>query len=543
MLARWPDDVAANLEMAHLLLRQGDALRANKVFERAAALAPDHVSVLEARARRAELSDDLALALALYEQVLQKEPARHWIALEKIKLRLALGPFEAAVAELDAFRAERGETPDYFVARIDLFKNVGDFDEAAAAADAGSQMFPQHARLRVKTALLDAELGFFARAREKENERGSHAPLVFAEGMTDLAEWRLDEASRKIEAAHRAQPDDGWILDRLIHTELLRFDLEKAGAHLCELARLNRGTNRLKGVSASPSQTHYGQLFDEFRLDRDACAAARQALTLPGDAKIEALRKIVRDFPDYTPGAIALLIALRQSGAFSRQAPNVEAARIPRTMAQFWDSADLPGDLETYVRSWRLRTPDLAHQRMDENEARAFLREIGRVDALRAFDRAAEPAMKADIFRLGWLHRHGGIYADCDDRCRTDLSPLLSSGHELVLYQEDIGSVGNNFIACAPENPVIGAAFEEAVRAVNQGKTEILWLATGPGLMTRMLGQALAEDGGLEKLSRIKVLDRHEALAYVAIHCAASYKRTERHWSRTAFRPDARRAG
>lgn len=535
LLARWPEDVPASLEMSNLLLRQGDAARASQWFARALALAPDHVPVLEARARRAELSDDLPQALALYDQVLEKDPSRHWIALEKVKLRLALGPFEAALAELEAFRAARGETADYFIARLDLYKNVGDLGEAATAAEAGRKTFPHHGRLRVKAALLDAELGRF-RATGFSGQPG----LLFAEGMSDLAQWRLDAASEKIAAAHRDAPEDGWILDRLVHTDLLRFDLEKVGEHLRELARLNRGINRIKGISASPSQTHYGQLFDEFRLDRDACARTRQALALQGEERIDALRNIVRDFPDYTPGAIALLIALRQSGAFRRDSVGEGSARIPFVLTQFWDSAELPADLETYVGSWRLKNPGLAHRRVNEGEARAFLRKLGGAP-LRAFDRAAEPAMKADIFRLGWLFHHGGIYADCDDRCQADLSPLLNDGAELVLYQEDIGSVGNNFVACAPRHPLIAAAFEQAVRSVNQGKTEILWLATGPGLMTRILGQALAKD--LDRLSRIRVLDRHEALASVAIHCSASYKRTDRHWSRTAFRPDARRAG
>jgi mannosyltransferase OCH1-like enzyme len=279
-------------------------------------------------------------------------------------------------------------------------------------------------------------------------------------------------------------------------------------------------------------------LFDEFRLDRHACARTRQALDLRGEGRIDALRAVVRGFPDYTPGAIALLVALRQAGAFRRDCAG--SSRIPFVVTQFWDGAELPADLETYVASWRARTPGLAHRRMDEGEARAFLRETGAAP-LRAFDRAAEPAMKADILRLGWLFHHGGVYADCDDRCQADLSPLLHDGAELVLYQEDIGSVGNNFLACAPRHPLVGAAFEAAVRAVNQGKTEILWLATGPGLMTRVLGQALAEPGGLDRLSQIRVLDRHEALAFVAMHCAASYKRTDRHWSRTAFGAAPRR--
>ena len=161
LCARWPNDVPAMLDMANLALRRGDASQAVEWFDRAAVAAPQHVAVLEARARRAEMSDDPELALMLYNEVLRRDPARCWIALEKIKLRQALGPFEAAVTELEAFRAERGETADYFVARIELFRNAGDFAAAAAAADAGRKTFPHHGRLRVKAALLDAELGRF----------------------------------------------------------------------------------------------------------------------------------------------------------------------------------------------------------------------------------------------------------------------------------------------------------------------------------------------------------------------------------------------
>ena len=146
--------------------------------------------------------------------------------------------------------------------------------------------------------------------------------------------------------------------------------------------------------------------------------------------------------------------------------------------------------------------------------------------------------MKSDILRLAWLLRNGGVYSDADDRLQRSVAPLLESGAGLVLYQEDIGSVGNNFIAAAPGHPVLALALEQAVAAVNNGGKDLLWLATGPGLLTRCLGRYLAEDEGawLARLRDIHVLDRHEMLSYSAIHCLSAYKHTEKHWSRTAFK-------
>ena len=547
ILVRCPDDAPTMWEMMNISLRQGDGQGAVSWIDRAAASAPDQAVTLEMQALCADWRDDPERALQFYADALRRDPARHWIALARVKLLIALGRSEAGMAELGAFRAQRGETPDFFFTLVEMQRSVGDLDAATVVASSARAAFPRHARLQAQAALLDAELGRFVQAREglaQAQPMNSHerAGLTFAAGMASLAQWRFDEAAALFAAAHEQRPEDGWILDRLIHAELLSFHLEGAGRHLRDLARLNRGVNHVKSVSASASQTHYGQLYDEFRLDRDACGQTRKALELQSQARLEALHRVVRAYPDYTAGAIVFLVALRQADAFLCE-PRAADGRIPFAVTQFWDSSDLPCDLEEYSQSWSRLNPGFAYRRLNLTEARAFFEEIGRRDALHAFDRVAEPAMKADIFRLGWLSHYGGVYADCDDRCRSDLSPLLSDGVELVLYQEDLGSVGNNFIACAPRHPVICAAFDAAVRTVSGGQTEILWLATGPGLLTRALAAWLAEDDDLNaRLRRIRVLDRHELLGFAAIHCVGAYKRTERHWSRTAFAAAPRRA-
>src|SRR5271169_1825673 len=96
--------------------------------------------------------------------------------------------------------------------------------------------------------------------------------------------------------------------------------------------------------------------------------------------------------------------------------PSASRMPSPARIAQFWDAAELPRDLEPYVRSWSLHNPDLEHRRFDQTSAEEELAAMGLDGALRAFRRAAQPAMQADIFRLAWLYRRGGVYADADDR-------------------------------------------------------------------------------------------------------------------------------
>ena len=106
---------------------------------------------------------------------------------------------------------------------------------------------------------------------------------------------------------------------------------------------------------------------------------------------------------------------------------------------------------------------------------------------------------------------------------------------DLLLYQEDWGMAGNNFIGAKPNHPVIGAALRGAVEALNRGDNEMVWLMTGPGLLTRSLATFLAADV-TQGLSKVMLMERYELYRSVAIHCATSYKYTTKHWSRTTFR-------
>jgi hypothetical protein len=140
--------------------------------------------------------------------------------------------------------------------------------------------------------------------------------------------------------------------------------------------------------------------------------------------------------------------------------------------------------------------------------------------------------MKADLFRLALLRHEGGFYVDADDRGLQRLADIDPGDCDLVLYQEDFGTVGNNFIGAVPRHPVISAALQAAMEAILRGDSDLLWLATGPGLLTRRLAGYLAGGG---RSDRLRVFDRHELHRAVAMHCASSYKQAGRHWVQQNF--------
>jgi mannosyltransferase OCH1-like enzyme len=271
-------------------------------------------------------------------------------------------------------------------------------------------------------------------------------------------------------------------------------------------------------------------------LDAEALAALRLIRLRPLQAQFEPLRELIQRFPDYTPAAIIAAIALRQHGDFSARSLTAEIgpSPIPRVILQFWDS-NPPDHVRGLMTSWQELNPAYTWTCFDDEKAKVFLEEEFGGEVLTAYERAPIPAQKADIFRLAYLVARGGVYADADDRCLAPIDSFLRRDATLVVHQENYGSIGNNFIAATPEHPVLMRALELATAAMLRGDHDLVWLSTGPGLLTRAfaLEWAVGRIGGL--LRRTQIMDLGELQRVVGIHCPVRYKSTHRHWSRAAF--------
>ena len=351
-------------------------------------------------------------------------------------------------------------------------------------------------------------------------------------------DYDFAESARLAAEAAGGDPNDVTRLNFAARSALIAFQVEDADRLLRVYAMRQRSVSKLQGMSESPAQSHIGHLIAEWRLDRDALARTMEARNANGQAKIDALKRVVAQFGDYTPASLALFIELRREGMLTSLA---HAARIggprliPKTLVQFWDEEALPDDLEQICSTWSLNNPGYHYKRFSSKSASEYLQRRHGAATLQAFLRAREPAQKADIFRLAYLFAEGGYYADVDDRCVAPIEVIDPGGRALLLYQEDIGSVANSFIGAAQNDKAIGEALELAVASVNRGDGDVLWLSTGPGLLTRVLGSmASRNDHNLfADVGAPLILDRNELFRSVRIHCMASYKQTRRHWTRS----------
>jgi hypothetical protein len=435
-----------------------------------------------------------------------------------------------------------GGRPELACARANLLRRAGFRHEALAVARQAVAAMPAHSPLWFEWFENERLSGDFAGierclAAAPAATIHDRALTCFARGQTAEQLWRLDAAAALFGEAVALHPGLSAAHEILARLGLLRFDIPAAREQLAIMRDLRAAEQRRQGLSPHLAHTHIGNLFDEFVIDGAALAALVQARALAPEPRIGRLLALLRTAPDHTPTAIALLIALREAGRFATPGGAADGPRIPPTIAQFWDEATPPEDVAALLRSWPERNPAHRYERFHHASAVAFLKTRCAPEVLRAYVRAREPAQKADLFRLAWLFAEGGCYADADDRCLRPLAELLPPGAGFVACQEHFGTLGNNFLAAAPLHPMLGLALHLATQALDRGDDDMIWLSTGPGLLTRAFARTLAMSELLPAtwLGHAAILARHDLERVVATHCDLGYKHSRRHWLRASF--------
>jgi hypothetical protein len=337
--------------------------------------------------------------------------------------------------------------------------------------------------------------------------------------------WQMDSALAHYEDAVALNPNDIMPQEALARLKLMRFDLEGARTHLRRHYELMAAERRLRGESLNVSQSLLGQMIDEYALDEALYLPLAELNSRPIPERLEPIAALVREAPDSTAPAASLLLALRQAEKLEFIPAPEGSSAIPRIITAFWNTPELPPDIEALLQSWRARNPGFEFRRFDEAQARDYIAAKFPKPVLEAYQRVREIPQKADIFRLAMLVAEGGVYVDADDRCLRPLDTLLPPRANLVLAQEEFGCAANHFIAAAPGHPVLQAALRAVVIAVKRGDNEIPWLLSGPGLLTRALAGHLAARGIAAGIAPgLALLEKRALGQAVASNCFAAYK-------------------
>ncbi len=199
--------------------------------------------------------------------------------------------------------------------------------------------------------------------------------------------------------------------------------------------------------------------------------------------------------------------------------------QIPKTIMQFWHSADLPEDIAPLVANWQRQHPDFKHQLFNDETARAYLSEHFPAAYLEAFNACAVPAMRSDFFRYAFIYNEGGIYVDAGIDCLKPLTDWLDFSQQLVLIKKPKGGgrLINGFIAATAHDGFLQAMLAQCLSNIKSQSNNNVWLVTGPGVINNLVKNRAIKP-------QIQIIEFAEFKQYCHIFNNLDHKKTI-HWS------------
>ena len=512
-------------------------------------------------------------ALAAVSDGLQYAPTSAELLARQTLLLLRTAQFAAAdasLALLERHHPDHVQLPQF---RGRLAEAFGNLEEAQRVFAADAAAFPDDAARRVRWVNCLRKSGNISEALKVLTEQPSLDAAerkLQVECLLETGQWK--DVPPLLDAWPETNDAKEWLTKERLRMRLaiLRFDHAAAFTHASAMlarapddASAGIGFTRAAAATFQPElawkalvsiprkspdggrprrgagalRSLVGQIVNDLRLRSHETAELADATKLGEDKLVERAAAQLRADTGNFGAALGLLIGLGRVDGFGT-ASSFPIARanfkIPGILHQFWDKDTPPQDVQRLMTRTKKVNPYFSYRRWNDVAARQFLSTFSQLEVRRAYKVARHVAMRADIFRLAVLFAEGGIYLDADDYCAAPLRALLPPDAGLVCYQDEFGSIGNNFLAAVPGHPIVGAALQEAVRSVLGGATESLWLVTGPGLMSRVVAHAIAQTPNLRPPPGLAVLPLRVFHGIVHPHRRVSYKMDGRHWIRAA---------
>ena len=522
----------------------GDLAEAEKLLQCALEQEPTHLAALIVSAENALRTEQPDKAFQIAQRAIELHPGQ--LAPYLVAARAAANNVECEVAFglLDQARVIFGLLPEIAATQIHILRQYRDHNALRSLLANSSEQAGRSFSFWIESTSFAITVGDFDTAERALISAPAKSTREFARVnflRAHIAEGRRQyrQAIASYKEALALEPRNGGWHSEMARACLLLADIDGVRSNLQAAFNFDAATKIAAGQSLNISQHHTGQLLDEFAMDPELLAELKHSYALPAEARIKKLTQLVRDNSDHTAPALLLLLAMRQAGSFSidgRQAPQEAIPQIPQQIVQFWNTEVPPPDISDLIASWRTSHDDFEHRLFNDESADQYLGEFFSREVRQAFRRAEQPAQRADIFRLACLALEGGYYVDVDDLCLARIDTFVPAYVKMFCYQENYATIANNFIGAAPRHPVIVRALRLAVDAVNRGDRDVVWLSTGPGLLTRAFAQIVAEKPSSDWLNETIVLELWEAHRLIGIHCPAVYKNTDQHWSRAVFR-------
>lgn len=545
MLKQFPTEINLKLWLAKVKVKLYQFEEAKAIIEESLTLEPNQMTALLLKAEVLVQQESLSEALEVFRLVLKSEPKHVRGYIQFAQFLFSQGEIEEAQIILNKGIKQSKDPKLAYLKLIHINKQIGNFEPALEMIAQGLEKFKQDkVSFWHYQAQIQAELGNFEESlltakkilTANEGDKESNAKALKKIAMLNLFQYQNVEAKKNYKAIIEQTKNHLFERNRLAILYTLEGNFDEAMNQLRLATQEIESKNKLGKIHV-PLNGHYAKVINDIRINPRLAKQLQDVLKYEPKKRILTMCDILRSKPKYFGGALFLANELREQGFLSDLNKNVRQYGsnqvIPRRIVQYWDSDDVPANILNITKSWKEKNPTYKYQLFSRNSAYSFLKRCYNREVVDAFLSCEHPAMQADFFRLAFLNKMGGFYADVDDKCRKSLDSLTELGANLILKLGDFGCFSNNFLACSPNNEIIEYAFQNGVKNLTSYYNEGPWFKLGPGHVTSSVTYFLAHVVGREKVQnwpRVHTLSQSVFRKYVSQHLHLPYKLSDKSW-------------
>lgn len=362
---------------------------------------------------------------------------------------------------------------------------------------------------------MDAAQGALERAKALAADRVQRAECALQDAELSLTHADPASAAKTLQSVSAAFPSRMVVPLTETRIAFLRGDFAAATA---ANARFTALKSQQIGQMPAPD------LRD--RIVEDACSAAhddapafRAEVPVSQTVAASGAERIAQ-----SPGLSALLL-LRSNAQGSLEFHLGPDRQIPRKIAHYWQGPASPAIARAQAQ-WARLHPGFEQRVFDEITAAAWLGGAYGPAMAERFERLQQPAACADFFRVAWLLREGGIFADLDEYPRVAVTEWLAGAGAVLCIERGFGSIANNFVAATPGHGVSAQALENISAALEATEQPYAWWHTGPAQWTRAAFAQYFIAGARD----IRFLSQAQYCRRVSTNLPYPHKRSPDHW-------------
>lgn len=547
IVATQPNHLQSRLELARVYSQSGQVETAINLLEETENLLPSNVNILIQLGSLYQSLEDWQTARQWYQKSCQEHPDNPHAYGPLANLMFLEGEAQSAIELLEEALLKIPNSPPIIIKLTELQMRLGNLDLSHQLLVKGLNLFPQNIQILLQLCRLYMAKGDYSEALETlEKISTDHQQWLrtteHLKADIYFYQYNYQQAESHFRKAITLTPIATHERNRLAIILMLTGRIKEARQQLQIATReLHLKTN--PGKTAVPLKSHPAIVTNELLINPNLMAKLQVAQQEKGQERLLKLGSLITEEPTYLGSTLYLARELRLQGIFDALQQVLPQNKtsiipIPQRIIQFWDEPEPPQEVQRVCQSWIDLNPGYEYTRFNLETAVAFLEEHYDEKVMQAFANCDQPATQADFFRLAYLNKMGGFYADADDLCRQSLNILVNLRPELVVLQEDFACIGNNFIGCIPGQNMIRIAFYQAVNSLIEYCNESPWFKTGPGLLTNVVASSLVPYltyTDYQMWPRLLVLSQSQLRKIVNQHLSLGYKATNKSWHQKAY--------